>query len=150
MGINKAILVSAAILCVSPFSAFAGPYTNDLAKCLVESTSPGDRTDLVKWMFSAASAHPAVKSISNVSAKQLDKANKKTADLFMKLLTVSCRSETEKALKYEGKTTLQVSFQVLGQVAGKELFASPEVSAAMSGLERHLDEKRLQSLVQKQ
>jgi hypothetical protein len=126
--------------------AFAGPYTDDLSKCLVNSTTKEDRVALVKWMFSAASVHPAVKSMVSVSAKQLDDANKRTADLFMNLLTISCKSEAEKALQYEGEVTFQTSFQILGQVAGQELFSSPEVVSAMSGLEKYIDGKKLESL----
>lgn len=126
--------------------AYAGPYTDDLSKCLVESTTPQDRADLVKWMFAAASLHPAVRSLASVSTEQLNDANKKTADLVVRLLADSCRQETQKALKYEGQMTLQASFQVLGQVAGKELFTSPEVATALSGLEDYLDVKKLESL----
>ena len=128
-------------------TSFAGIYTDDLSKCLVESTTKKDRVALVKWMFSAASLHPAVKSISSVTAEDLDNANKITANLFMKLLTDSCVKETKKALKFEGQTTIETSFRVLGQVAGRELFSSPEVAGAMAGLEKHIDQEKLQSLL---
>ena len=142
----KSTLITVTVASIVATVTYAGPYTNDLSKCLVESTSIRDRIDLVKWMFSAASLHPAVSSIASVSEEQLDAANKSVADLVMKLLTESCRQEAEKALKYEGEATFQASFQVLGQVAGQELFASPEVAAAMSGLGKHLDEEKLKSL----
>ena len=127
-------------------SVFAGPYADDLSKCLVASTTQEDRIALVKWVFSAAAAHPAVKTMVTVSEQQLDDANKSTAELFMKLLTVSCKVEAEKALQYEGAMTFHNSFQILGQVAGKELFSSPEVATAMSGLRKHLDAKKLAAL----
>ncbi len=126
--------------------AYAGPYADELSKCLVESTSTRDRTDLVRWMFTAAALHPAVKPISNVTDEQVDDANKVIADLVTELLTESCRTETEKALQYEGASTLETSFMILGQVAGQELFASPEVAAGLAGLEKHLDEEKLGSL----
>lgn len=128
--------------------AQAGPYADDLSKCLVSSTSKDDRAALVTWMFAAASAHPAVKSLATVTPKQLDDANKRVAGLFMHLLTESCKSQTEQAMQYEGASTLQASFQVLGQVAGQELFASPEVGAAMAGLGKYVDEARLKELGQ--
>lgn len=131
---------------LAPQQSFAGPYTDELSKCLVESTSPRDRTDLVRWMFTAAALHPAVKPISNVTDEEVDDANKVIADLVTNLLTESCRAETEKALQYEGASTLENSFMILGQVAGQELFASPEVAAGLSGLEKHLDEEKLGSL----
>lgn len=130
-----------------PAATFAGPDADALGRCLVESTSQRDRLNLVRWMFAAASLHPAVKEISSVSPEQLDASNKIIADLIVELLTESCRTETEAALQSEGTSTLETAFSVLGQVAGQELFASPEVSAGMAGLQEHLDAQKLQSLV---
>ncbi len=124
---------------------FAGPYTDDLSKCIIESTTVSDRTAFVRWMFLAASLHPAVKSISTVSQGQLDAANKQTAELITKLLTESCAQKAEKAIRYEGKSAFETSFAVLGQLAGKELFSSPEVAAGMEGLTKYLDEEKLKS-----
>lgn len=124
----------------------AGPYGDDLAKCLIESTTKNDRTSLVRWMFASAAAHPAVKSIANVSQKELDNANETTGKLFTKILTKTCREQTSKALAYEGTATITTSFQLLGQVAATELFSSPEVQKAMSGLEKGLDKSELSKL----
>ena len=138
-------------LCLSIYAASAssGLCTDALAKCLVDSTSVRDRTELVKWMFAAASLHPAVKSVVSVSQEQLNDANRRAADLFTRLLTDSCKKEAKEALTYEGEATLQLSFQVLGQVAGRELFASPEVGKAMSDFEKYLDEDKFKSLMQR-
>ncbi|KAB2963666.1 MAG: hypothetical protein F9K16_06185 [Thermoanaerobaculia bacterium] len=121
----------------------AGVYTDDLAKCLVESTTEADRVGLVRWMFVAASAHPAVRPISNVTETDLDAANKGMAELVLRLLTESCRDAARKAVQYEGASTFEASFEVLGSVAGQELFGSPEVAGALAGLEKHLDGQRL-------
>ena len=102
------------------FNSFAGSYTDELSKCLIESTSSADRIDLVKWMFMAGALHPEVKTIASISEKQRDDANKNVAGLFMRLLTDTCKSATEKALKYEGASTIETSFRILGQVAGQE------------------------------
>lgn len=142
----RTILITVIFSANAVTSANAGTYTNHLSECLVESTSTRDRIALVKWMFSAASLHPAVKPIALVSEQQLDEANKNAAHLFTKLLTDSCKQETQKALKFEGNLTLQASFEVLGQIAGRELFSSPEVNAAMSGMEKYLDQEKLNSL----
>ena len=127
-------------------AAQAGIYSDDLAKCLVDSSTKQDRIALVRWMFAAASSHPAVASFSAVKPGQLEDANKALAELFTRLLTDSCRDKAQKALAYEGMVTLQTSFAVLGQVAGAELFDSPEVKKSMSGLDKYLDVKKLQAL----
>lgn len=48
-------------------SAHAGPYSDDLGKCLVASTTAADKGALVKWMFATAALHPAVKSVASVT-----------------------------------------------------------------------------------
>jgi hypothetical protein len=97
-------------------------------------------------MFAAAAANPAVASIARVSPKVMDEANATTAALLMKLLTESCKDKAKKALVYEGPATIQLSFTVLGQVAAGEMFSSPEVREAISGLEKNVDKKKLEQL----
>jgi len=125
----------------------AGPYADDLSKCLVEKTTREDRNALVRWVFVAASRHPAVASVSDVSDEALAGANEDTAKLFMHLLTESCLDQTRNAIQYEGASTLETSFSVLGQVAAKELFSSPEVGTAIAGLEAFMDEDKLRAIV---
>lgn len=137
--------VGAGLLTIS-FSAHAGVYGDDLAKCLVESTTPSDRALLVKWLFAAASAHPAVASIVNVSPTIMQQTNASMGAMLMRLLTVACKDKAKKAIEYEGPGTIQLSFEVLGKVAGRELFASPEVAKGLSGLESNLDKKKLEGL----
>jgi hypothetical protein len=145
----KAIFLFVALLFAAT-PASAGIYTDDLSRCLVEKTTKDDRISLVRWMFSAAAAHPAVAPIAKVSATQLDAANKAVGELFMKLMTETCREQTKKALKYEGPTTIPAAFQVFGQVAAADLFSSPEVTKAMSGLEKYADGKKLEALTQEE
>lgn len=121
----------------------AGMYTDDLSRCLVESTTTADKLTLVKWLFAAMSLHPAVKSLASVSEKQIDNANRETARLFMKLLTDTCKAPAVKAVKYEGQVAIQSSFQAFGQVAAGELFSNPNVAAGMGGLKNYLDENKL-------
>ena len=127
-------------------TAYAGPYTDQLSKCLVESTSVRDRNNLVVWMFASASQHPAVKDIVIVTDEQLDEANRKMAELLMNLLTVACHDETADAFAYEGQSTIEASFTVLGSVAGREMFSSPSVGDAMAGMNEYLDEAKLKEV----
>ena len=99
-------------------SALAGPYGDDMAKCLVRSTTEADRTLFVRWLFASMALHPDVESMALVSSEQREVLNKDAGALFQKLLTESCRSETQQALKYEGAPTIQAAFTVFGQAAG--------------------------------
>ena len=145
----KGVVVFALVclgMCGGALKAHAGPYTDELSKCVVEATTQEDRSAFVRWLFSAASRNPAVKSITLVTAEQLDTENRKAANLFMRLLTESCPKQVEKAVKFEGSVAIQSSFQVLGEVAGRELFSSPEVTAGIAGIEKYVDAEKLKSV----
>ena len=126
--------------------ASAGVYADDLGKCLVKSTTKQDRSDLIRWLFVAAAHHPAVQPIASVSAAQQDASDKSMGALMMKLLTDSCKPESQKALQYEGPITLQIAFEVLGKVAGQELFSSPEVAGNLQGLAKYVDAEKIKAL----
>ena len=126
-------------------TASAGPYSDDLSKCVVESTTQDDRTSLVKWIFSAVSQHPAVKPFATFSKDQIENANRTTADLFTKLLTVSCKEQAQKAIQYEGEAALGPSFKTLGEVAMRDILTNPEVAAAMSSIDKYFDKEKFES-----
>jgi hypothetical protein len=144
--ITAAIALASALACAGMSPAHAGPYADDMAKCLVRSTSAADRTDFVRWFFAAAASHPAVQSLAAVTPEQREAANKSTAALFQRLLTESCRNEVQQAVKYEGPQTIGSSFQVFGEVAGRELFTDPSVTQAMGGFEKYFDKQKLNDL----
>lgn len=127
-------------------TASAGPLTDKLSACIIANTSKEDRTQLVKWMFSAAALHPAVKDIASVTPAQRTAANKDIAALFMRVLTNNCLLQAQAAIREEGNTALQTSFQLLGQVAGRELFSNPDVAKGTAELQQFLDRKKLGEL----
>lgn len=123
--------------------AVAGPYSDDLSRCLVRSTGDADKRALVKWIFAAVALHPEVADIASVTPDQRAEMTRNTARIFEKLLAESCRTEVQQAVQYEGPQTIGSSFQVLGQVAARELFANPAVAANMADLGRYIDQKRI-------
>ncbi|ACD93877.1 hypothetical protein [Trichlorobacter lovleyi] len=131
-------------------TAWAGPFTDEMSKCLVRSTSEADKTLLIKWIFAAMATHPDVRSLSAVTPEKGEQLNKETAKLVMRLLTVSCKTETRQAVEFEGEDTFKASFGVLGQVAMQGLMANAEVSNYFSGFEKHLDAKELQRALGKE
>ena len=125
-------------------AAHAGPFTDEMSKCLVKSTSEADKTLLIKWIFAAMATHPDVKALSGVTPEKGEQLNKETAKLVMRLLTQSCKTETRQAVEFEGEDTFKASFGILGQVAMQGLMANGEVSNYFSGFEKHLNAKELQ------
>jgi hypothetical protein len=132
----------------APVLVAGGPYTDELSKCLVKSTTEADKTLLVQWMFAMMSLHPAVKSMSAMSDAERTEITRKAAGMMEHLLTVSCQPEAQQSVKYEGNGAIEASFNVLGQVAARELFTSPEVAAGLANLEKFVDDKKLKAALQ--
>lgn len=126
-------------------NAQAGVYIDDLSRCLVESSTAHDKSLLVKWMFTSMALHPDVAAMSNVTEAQRDSVNKAAAEMFVRLMAESCVAQSKKAIQYEGAAAIEQGFNVFGQVAGKELFAHPNVAQALAGLQKHMDTKKLET-----
>ncbi|MBU1213467.1 MAG: hypothetical protein KJ587_19695 [Alphaproteobacteria bacterium] len=142
-------LVAACFLVAASSTAHAGIYSDDMSRCLVSNTSAKDKTDLVRWIFAISALHPDLSSVAAVTEPQRDDMNRKVAKLLERLLTESCRKQTQEALKYEGSAAMQQSFQVLGQVAMQELMSNAAVANGFSGFSKYVDKAKLEELAPK-
>ncbi len=140
-----AFLLTLVVLAAAP-RALAGPYTDELGKCLVESTTPAEKTALVRWIFAMMALHPDVQSVSAVTPQQRTAISKQTAQLFQRLLTEACATEVRQAIRYEGQATIQTSFQLLGQVAARELFMHPKVADGLTEFAKYVDQDKIKEL----
>ena len=146
----KALLTACAVATLtfgSP-SVRAGVYGDDLSKCLVSSTTDGDKALLMKWIFSAIALNKEVSPYVNMPTAIRAKVNQDTAGLYMRLLTDSCKSQTYEAFKYEGQAAIESAFQLLGQVASQGIFGDPAVAAGMTDLTKFFDEKKLTQVLE--
>jgi len=136
----------AATLILASKLAAAGPFADDMAKCMVNSTSPEDRTLFVQWLYSMIALHPDLSAMSTVTAKQREDISRKAGALLERLLLESCRSQTQQAVQNEGPQTIQYAFQVLGQVAGRGLLTEPHVLEGTKAIAKYVDEQKLKAL----
>jgi hypothetical protein len=142
----RAGLLAAVTVASGAVTAHAGPLGDDLAKCLVSSSTSQDKTEIVRWVFTAVAAHPAVKPMASVTDAQREAASKAMGDLITRLLTVNCADATAKAVRGEGLSSIDTSFAALGQAAIQDLFSDPGVGAALSSMEKYVDVKRIGGL----
>ena len=145
MRILKLVLTIAVLAGAVALPADAGVYSDDLAKCLVASTTTRDQTDLVRWIFATAALHPGVSSIAAVSAEQRSAMARTVAELFERLLTESCRSQFSAAMQNEGNQTIEAAFQVLGQVAMRALMADPAVGRGFDEIDTYLHKEKIEA-----
>ncbi|HEY3851557.1 MAG TPA: hypothetical protein VGL87_11330 [Steroidobacteraceae bacterium] len=125
--------------------AGAGPYSDDLAKCMVRTSTPADRAEFVRFLFSAMAQHPDVSSMANISPQQMEATLKGTGELIQRLLLESCRSEAQQAIHYEGMQSVFFGFQFYGQAMAAELLGNPIVAGKMKDLNKYLDADRFKA-----
>jgi hypothetical protein len=101
---------------------------------------------LMKWVFAAIALNKEVAPFVNMPAEVRTKVNQDTAGLFMKLLTDTCKKQTQEAFKYEGQAAIGTAFQLLGQVASQGIFSDPAVAAGMTELAKFFDEEKLNAV----
>ncbi|KGM56300.1 hypothetical protein N800_08885 [Lysobacter daejeonensis GH1-9] len=143
LGLTALLLLSLASL--NPGPVHAGVYGDDLAKCLVERTSDGDKVLLAQWIFTVISVHPSAASLGEVSDADRAKVAKQAGKVFETLLTDSCKEQTVKAVKYEGADTLGSSFKVLGEIAMTTLLADQNVAAESQNFIKYVDEAKIKA-----
>lgn len=148
MLINNRIFIFVLLFVFSPIS-YSGPFTDKLSICLINKTSESDKELLIQWIYAAMSKHPSVDLFSNVSPNIGNKLNQKTAKLFTDLIVDRCRQESKEALKYEESIALESSFELLGKVAMQGIMSHPNVGAYLGELQKHFDEKKLESVMPK-
>lgn len=127
------------------WTAWAGPYADDLGKCFVQQTSSADRQQLIQWFFSALSEHPAVKTMVSVNEQQRTDIEKGVAKMVERLIFSSCRIESEQAIRFEGPQTMVYAFQVLGQASTVELMRNQAVMTSLERYTKYLDNDKLKS-----
>lgn len=112
--------------------AHAGVYQDDLGKSLVKNSTAQDKQVRTQWIFFAISLNPQLNSYSNIPQDKRDAADKAIAGRFSRLAGDACANEAKLDIKYEGVGAFRGAFELLGQIAGRELFAAPEAAAGTS------------------
>lgn len=126
--------------------AEAGIYGDELAKCMVRSSTPADHIALVRWMFSSMAQHPALKAFASITPEQRETTDRNMAVLTQRLVLNDCHKEAVEGLKYEGPESMVAGFRVLGQVAARDIFSNPLVAKELAMLGLFLDKAKVAAL----
>ena len=138
------LLLTLSFFQLSEKRSIAGPFGDEMAKCLVESTNSKDNISLVRWIVRVYGEHPDSNDFINLSIKDKEKIDKEIAALFNRLLLEDCKKETKMALNYEGDQVLIKAFQIMGQVAGRELNKEKNVAEAINKFLNYIDTEKLE------
>ena len=124
----------------------ASVFTDDLARCLVRATTSGDRQTIMRTIFFAAAANPALAGLTSISAEQRHEGLRAAAAIYDRLMLDDCRAETIEVLRNDGPASLELAFQTLGQLAAREMINSPEGAAVLNQLTGLMDTARLEAM----
>ena len=134
------------LLNISSKPNFAGPFEDEMAKCLVTSTNKRDRNKLVKWIFRVYGDHPEVTNMVDLSDREKKVIDKDVADIFTRLMSEDCIDETKKALDYEGENVMFNAFRILGQTAAQGFNNNPDVMKSINKFVELIDYEKLDYL----
>jgi hypothetical protein len=139
------IVAACAALSFGP-AARAGEVIDRLSQCLVENASPKDQATLVKWMFSAVSANPALKGMAPLTREERDGINKALAMMFERLMLQDCRKEVVDAMRADGSKAVGSAFELMGKRAAEQLLSDPASAAELEKMSTYLDTAKWEEL----
>ena len=130
---------------LAPAAALAGPATDALSACLADNTTGKERKELVKWIFVSLAAHPELRDLAVATPATRERVNKGTGIMLTRLITENCPEQARRAYQHEGSQSFEAAFGVLGRLAMQELMTHPDVSTAISGFGKYIDQQKLQA-----
>ncbi|MDV2439898.1 hypothetical protein QR665_10505 [Acinetobacter gerneri] len=139
---TKSVFLSAVLLGTTQI-AMAGPTVDQLSDCLVKATTATDKTTVLQWTFVALSAHPDLKSFSNVTEDQRNQLDQKFAQVLQRVIVEQCATQTKAVIQAEGIQAVGDSFQELGRVTGEDIIKNPQVKQQLKGVIRYVDLNKL-------
>lgn len=134
-----AAAVSGLLAVASP--ALASPATDTLGTCLISAAGRADPSVLSQWMYVAMGTNPALKGLSSVTDDQRQAINAKAAAMFQTSMLTDCRPQALAALRADGPSSVEKSFQLLGAVAARQLVNDPATLTSLQGVAKGFDPK---------
>jgi hypothetical protein len=138
----RAILLSIC-LCLSYNWALSASTSDNLKKCIAQSSSSKDNITLLKWMAKAMVVHPALTEIPAMKPADKTSIDRDFAAYVEKILITDCKKQTIDTLQTEGLPALQGALETLSQQLIKELLSNPEVNREIGAFATHIDQNKL-------
>ncbi len=102
--IKKIILTSIlSAVCLSFNPAYAGQYSDDLGRCLVQNANTADTKILTQWAFVTIGQTQAAKEVVIIPRQKVEAISTKAQTTVLRLLAKDCAAPALKATLYEGK-----------------------------------------------
>ncbi|MGB8810675.1 MAG: hypothetical protein WCD17_15045 [Acinetobacter calcoaceticus] len=143
----KIILLLMPCAFITSFS-HAGEYQDKLVQCLKSSVTEQDRKDLVQWMFFGLAENQDLASYTKISSTDLERVDRKVANIFDKIMTQSCTQAVTAVVQNEGTNALAQSFEYLGRYATESMISDPKVVQRLQNFSKYQDEEKYRKVFQ--
>ena len=120
-------------------SALSGAFTDELARCMVNSTTLNEKIIFMEWTIRLLSEHPELKDLVQISENQKITMDKKLGNVFTTLVAERCKEETEKAIKFEGYEQMVSAFGALGAASTRAITTHPDVMKSSQDYAKYID-----------
>lgn len=147
MKFTSLLLVSALFGVLPQHAAIAGPASDALGACMVDSLTGKERKELAQWIFFGMAAHPDIKQFAKISTEDQVNIDRYVGILVTRLLSKDCVQQTKNAMQADGPNSMKDAFGLVGQVAMQELMTNKEVSTSLFGYINYLDKNELSSVL---
>lgn len=144
----KFILLLMSSLFITSFS-HAGEYQDKLVQCLKSSVTEQDRKDMVQWMFFGFAAKQDLANYAKISAADLERVDRRVANIFDKIMTQSCTQAVNAVVENEGTNALTQSFEYLGRYATESMINDPKVVQRLQNFSKYQDQEKYRKAFQK-
>ncbi len=137
------LVVIATISCAT----HAGADARNLGVCMIDSLDGKERKLLAKWVFFAMAEHPEIKVFANVTGDDRDVSDIAVGKLMTRLLASDCAVELSQAYQAD-PAAVEKAFELVGQVAMRELMADDDVSRAIVNYANYADLEKINAILE--
>jgi len=140
----KSILFVMLISCLGfTKTALAGPASDALGTCMIDSLTGKERKQLAQWTFFAMAAHPDIKAFSKISSDDQKNIDEFVGKLLTRLLTEDCVAQAKATTKTNNQQEFKMAFELVGKVAMQELMSNQAVNTSITGFTKFVDLEHL-------
>ena len=126
------------LLLFFPNTSSAGPYKDDLIRCVGDSLTENDKNNFAFFIALSFSRLPEMRDIFFLDEIRKDKIIRDYATSLDRLIILDCRSQSENVVKFEGPNELASAANMMGQIALREKLADPAVVELFDEMEEYV------------
>ena len=130
-----------------PEVSYAGPYQDDLIRCVGENLSDADKINFVAFISLALSRLPEMKDVVFIDKVRSESIVKAYAESIERLILDDCEEKSVLLVKFEGPAALFSSSSIIGQMALREKMGDPAVVEIFDEMDKYASEEEWNKLL---